>query len=309
MDADRACRRFRAEPERPAVHGRPRRARRSVPAARRRAGAGTSARCPRRSSAVSSDSASWLGSSGEKAGSPASEASVLCIWAVADAERLQALQEHLGLGGHLLQRQRPTVDRVGDELLGHAQRPGQGGSLVLVPAVQRRDIGEAVRGQEPQQLQLRIDPRLDLAKHFEHVAIAEHERGVRLLHADRAHRYVVGHRHPFVDAAEAERSLVGGQIAALLDSAQQLAGVHRLGQRVVGDELVGSADLILGRRHVLILAVGHAQRQLVELVRARGQSVPGPARSPASGPGAAPLPRRCRFPPPAASWRHTSVAG
>ncbi len=32
--------------------------------------------------AVSNESASWLGSSGENAGSPASEASTLCIWAV-----------------------------------------------------------------------------------------------------------------------------------------------------------------------------------------------------------------------------------
>ncbi len=142
--------------------------------------------------AVSSDSASWLGSSGEKAGSPASEASTVCICAVTSPRLATRARKASGFVSELLERQLPAAHAVREELLHDAQRGAERAAVVLVPAVERGDVREPARGEEAQQLELRVEPGLQLAEDLHHQLVAEHERRVRLLHADRPHLHVVG---------------------------------------------------------------------------------------------------------------------
>ena len=105
-----------------------------------------------------------------------------------DAERLDAVEQAVRVARRA--RPAPAPSRRG-------RRPGTpAGSRAsrtdvapvdLVPARQRGDVREAARGQEAQQLELRVHARLDLAERLHDQLVAEHDRRVRLLDADRAH--------------------------------------------------------------------------------------------------------------------------
>ena len=140
--------------------------------------------------AVSSDIDSALGSSGLKAGSPASEASAVVQLRGDRAEAAELGQEGRRIGGDLIQRQLPAADGVGEEALRDAQRGAEGPALVLVPPLQRGDVRELAAGEELQHLELGIDAGLQAPEHLEHGLVAEHDRRVGLLDAHRAHRRV-----------------------------------------------------------------------------------------------------------------------
>src|SRR5262249_43223459 len=84
-------------------------------------------------------------------------------------------------GRELVERKLPAADRVGEERLGHAERRRERLPLVVVPAVQRRDVRKLAVGEEAQDLELGVDARLELAEHLEDNSLVEHDRGVRLL--------------------------------------------------------------------------------------------------------------------------------
>ena len=139
-------------------------------------------------SAVRIESASVDGSSGANAGS-----------LEVRAERGVQLADHRrraprgrsssasGSLAQLVERELPAVARAGEVLLQDPERRVEQAALDLVPAGQRRDVREAVRGQEAQQLELRVHARLDAPERLQDQLLAEHDRGVRLLDADRAH--------------------------------------------------------------------------------------------------------------------------
>ena len=120
------------------------------------------------------ESDSPLGSSGENAGSTGSVASVLCSSAVTVPRLREPFQEPLGIGWDLVERQCPAVDRVRDEILRNPQGRVQRLALVLIPAVQWRDVAVRAAGQKAQHLQLRIDPRLELAEDLQHELVVKH---------------------------------------------------------------------------------------------------------------------------------------
>ncbi len=157
----------------------------------------------------------------------------------------------------------------GEELLGHAERRAQRLPLVLVPAVQRGDVGEPVGGEVAQHLELGVDPRLELAEHLEHELIVDHQRGVRLLDSHRPHARVLADRGHAVGPVEAEPALSGLELVAAIHSPHQLDQARRLGQCVVGGPVLGAGDGELGHR---IPASAQQERELVELVRAGGEA-------------------------------------
>ena len=127
--------------------------------------------------------------------------------------------------------------------------------------------GNSRRGQEAQQLELRVDARLEPAEHLEDQLVAEDDRGVGLLDADRPH--VDGAAEAGVRAAPRQRKCSVAVLARdLLPSADAVPAASRLGrvgERVVDRPAVDLAD------HPLVpaLVVGaQPERQLVELVRA-----------------------------------------
>ena len=128
-----------------------------------------------------------LGCSGAKAGSERLRAERRVQLAGHDAERVQVGEERLGVGGERVEREVPAVGRAGQVLLQHAERRVHEPALVLVPAGDRRDVREVALGQEAQQLELRVDARLDAPERLQDQRLAEHDRGVGLLDADRAH--------------------------------------------------------------------------------------------------------------------------
>ena len=136
--------------------------------------------------AVSSDSDSALGSSGLNAGSLASEASALCSSAVTVPEAARA-PSGTPPGRCAIwssaSSQPPTASgkkRCATPSVAENERP----SYSYQPCSGAM-LAELLPGQELQQLELRVDPRLQPAKHLEHRLVAEHDRRVGLLDAHR----------------------------------------------------------------------------------------------------------------------------
>ena len=137
--------------------------------------------------AVRIDSASIDGSSGANAGSSASEPSAVCSSPDHRAER--------AAGGRAALRVAPSSSSASSQPSCAPARyscrmPSVASirpPLDLVPAGQRRDVREAARGQEAQQLELRVHARLDAPERLQDQLLAEHHRRVRLLDADRPH--------------------------------------------------------------------------------------------------------------------------
>ena len=118
--------------------------------------------------AVSSASDSSLGSSGANAGSAASEPSTECMRAGDLAERAQRGRGTPRVGAELVERELPAVAarRRGTPAGSRASRRQRGPrSRTSRPAA--RCSVEAVRGQEAQQLELRVHARLDAPERLE----------------------------------------------------------------------------------------------------------------------------------------------
>ena len=103
------------------------------------------------------------------------------------AERAQPVEQRLGIARQLVERQLPAVARAGQVLLQDAERRVDQPALELVPAGQRRDVREAARREEAQQLELRVHARLDAPERLQDQLLAEHDGGVGLLDADGPH--------------------------------------------------------------------------------------------------------------------------
>ena len=136
------------------------------------------------------------------------------------AETPQPVQQRIRMGDGLLERQLPTPDGIGQELLRHPQRRRQCLSVIVVPAAQGRDICELPGRQEAKHLQLWVDARLELSEHLERKPLVEHDRGVRLLHAHRPGVRILGWCHDAVQAAEREPALGRVDLVAEVESPQ-----------------------------------------------------------------------------------------
>ena len=198
--------------------------------------------------AVSSASASVLGSSGAKVGSlgVGAEHGVHVPRHLPEAP--QAREEPLRRGLQLVERELPAVAAVAHVLLQHAERRVHRPAEVRVPAGELRDVLEVALGEEPQQLELRVDARLEPPEHLQDQLLVEDDRRVRLLgvitRAD-----VSSVPRPAKPSSGRNSSIpsVGLHRDAAADHVHELAYVPRIGERV---ELLA------------------ARQQLVRLVRA-----------------------------------------
>ena len=137
--------------------------------------------------AVRIASASVLGCSGAKAGSVASEPSVVCSSPVTTPSACRFARNASGSAPSASSaRSQPSVAPAR-----YSCRTPSVASMRLpsycVPAGDRRDVREVALGQEAQQLELRVHARLDAPERLQDQRLAEHDRGVGLLDADRAH--------------------------------------------------------------------------------------------------------------------------
>ena len=180
-------------------------------------------------------------------------------------ERVQLVEHHARAAGELVEHELPAVARAGQVLLEDPERRVDLAALDLVPAGERGDVRELARGQEAQQLELRVDARLDAPERLEDQLLAEHHRRVRLLDADRPDLDRPRHaRRRGLRPAEAQQAVLDRDVVALADPVQQLAALRGVGERVVDRPPVGLRD------HALLPAVlGRPQpeRDLVGLVR------------------------------------------
>ena len=80
------------------------------------------------------------------------------------AEPAEAAEKAVGLLGQLVQGQLPAVGRLRDELLEDPERRLQRRADVRVPPAERRNVLEAVLGEEAEHLQVRVRPRLEAAE-------------------------------------------------------------------------------------------------------------------------------------------------
>ena len=160
------------------------------------------------------------------------------------AEPQEAREEPLRLLGELVERELPAVEPAAHVLLQDPQRRRERAAGVRVPAAERRDVREAVLGEEAQNLELRVDAGLEPAEDLEDQLFVEDDRRVRLLRAD---------------VARVEQLLAEGGEACdgpKLDGA--LVPLQREPRADRADELACNAEaLLLGRE------------QLIDVVRAR----------------------------------------
>ena len=170
------------------------------------------------------------------------------------AEPSQPVEEALGRGRDLAEGQLPAPDCAGDVLLQQAERRGERPAGVAVPAAERRDVAEALRGEEAQHLELRVDPGLDAAEDLEDQRVVEHDRAVRLLGGDEPHRPEL--------AAEGGEVLRRAELGHALRALERHAGPHRADDlprdpRVLREAVEGGAFVVA------------RDEQLVDVVRPR----------------------------------------
>ena len=194
--------------------------------------------------AVSRPSDSRLGSSGAKDGSDGSEARQVCMAPVTSPSRRRRPRKRSGASTSSSSASSQPSSPSGHERLEDAQRRLGGPAVVRVPAVQRRHVLELVPAEEAEHLQLGVDPGLEAAVDLEDQLLVEHDRGVRLLVLDHAHRRELGgDAGEALDHLEEDRAAVPRQLRrAGADPLDELAGDPGLGQAVepvAGDELIG----------------------------------------------------------------------
>ena len=204
------------------------------------------------------------------------------------AEARDAVDETVGVVLHLLERERPAVDRVGHEALEGAERGVQRAAGVPVPAEQPRNVREPALAEEQQHLELGVEAGLDPPVRLQH-HLVEDDRGVRLLGAETARGGVLGDRQRrervepdraggrddrvVLDRREREPERVGRvrsdlEEVAPFERAQTLAGtvsvraddqlVHVVGARVVPDVEEDDADGVVARPGERDVADGRA---------------------------------------------------
>ena len=135
------------------------------------------------------------------------------------AEPSEPVEEALGRGRDLAQRELPAADRTGDVLLQEPERGGERPARVLVPAAERRDVPEPLRGQEAEHLELRVDAGLEAAEDLEDQRVVEDDGAVRLLGGDEPHRAEL--------AAQSGEVLGRTELGHALRALQRQAGAHR----------------------------------------------------------------------------------
>ena len=143
----------------------------------------------------------------------------------------------LQIAGKVVQGEGPSVALVADEAL----QKGQGGWLalgVLVldgPGEWRRIPEIGLIGKITSDLQVRVDPRLELAVRLHDEPLPEYYRGVRLLDAGPAHAqgFIADQLVESPGAREADDSVPGVNLAPLAHRRYQAAAEILVGQRVV----------------------------------------------------------------------------
>ena len=158
------------------------------------------------------------------------------------AEAAEALQELVVARGHRVERELPAVLPVRDEALENPEGRVHRAAVVRVPAGQLRDVLEAALRQEPQQLELGVDPRLEPAEDLQDQLLVEDDGRVRLLGRDLPRVAKLG-RKPGVslDLRELDRPLPGLDLRARAHHANELSRLARVGERieaVAGEQLV-----------------------------------------------------------------------
>ena len=174
--------------QRAAARARPGRGRRSAPAPRRPpAGRGRLARSARRRRGEERQRLD-VGSSGAKAGSEASEPSAVCSSPITAPSAARRSSKRVRVAAPSSSSASSQPSRApGRNSCRIAERRVDRAAVDLVPAGQRGDVREAARGQEAQQLELRVDARLDAPERLQDQLVAEDDRRVGLLDADRPH--------------------------------------------------------------------------------------------------------------------------
>jgi hypothetical protein len=149
---------------------------------------------------------------------------------------MEATEEAIGNARDLVERELPAVEPAGDVALDDSQRGLHRSADVRVPAAELRHVAVAMLGEEPQQLELGIDPRLEPPEAFEDQLLVEHDRAVGLFAHDSTH---VDEAAPEPDEAF-ERSELDRAFARTLRRAasNQLGDFAR--ERRVGEGVVHS---------------------------------------------------------------------
>src|SRR4051794_38278895 len=164
----------------------------------------------------------------------------------------QAVEEALGRGRDLPERELPAADRARNVLLQEPERRRERPARVAVPAAERRDVAEALLGEEAEHLELRVDPGLEPAEDLEDQRVVEDDGAVRLLGGDEP---------PGTElAAERGEVLRRGELGHALRALERHAGPHRADDlprqsRVRGEPIGGSA------------LAGARDEELVDVVR------------------------------------------
>ena len=211
---------------------------------------------------IASDSS--LGSSGANSGSEVSEASAVCRSPVTSPSRRSRSRKASGRRASSLERELPAVHGVRHVLLQDPERRVHE-AAVRVPARQRGDVRELAHGQEAQQLELRVDARLEAAVRLEDELVAEDDRAVGLLDADRAGLGEARAERVERDGLELETAFLRGQRVVGTHQVDELARQHRVGEGVVDGPAVCLRDDV---RLPRVRLGPEAEQQLVEVVRA-----------------------------------------
>jgi hypothetical protein len=179
------------------------------------------------------------------------------------AEVAQAGHEALGIAAELLERELPAVARVGDEALRDAERRVHQLTLVLVPAAERGDVGEALGIEEAQHLELGVVARLDAAEGLEHDCVVEDDRRVGLLRPDAAHGRAGARRLDPLQPVELDAGTLAMDLGAVAQQRAETVACLGVGERVVDGDAADLADDRLAEA-----VRPQAEHELVDVVRA-----------------------------------------
>ena len=149
---------------------------------------GRCARSARRRRRSGSTAPPCDGSSGANAGSELSEPSAVCSSPITSPSARRLVEQPVGVARRARPARAPSR---------RARRARNSCRIPSVASMRRPStsyqpasdamLREAARGQEAQQLELGVHARLDAPERLQDQLVAEHDRGVGLLDADRAH--------------------------------------------------------------------------------------------------------------------------
>ncbi len=168
------------------------------------------------------------------------------------------------IGTERVERELPPVPLGGDELLQDRERRLERPPLVGDVALERCDVLEPSFGEEAEDLELRIHPRLDPAVDLERQPLVDHVRAIRLLRTHRPDLGAVAEAVPEVaGAAEEERCFADVERPVVGDEVDDPPNEVGIRERVVDRPPVCRSD----DRGLPVVRIGpEAERQVVQIV-------------------------------------------